>query len=297
MKDLLPLMKRNAVLMLPGMKKVSIDQMYGDWQATKEEIQSELDRSLNPRSSSSLFDTVESLGLGPEAAVLDIGARDARYSVTLHERFGGNVTAVEPVTQNVEEARGLVEESGHADHIEVRQGSIQEIPADDDIFDLVFCRDVLSHVPDLDAAFKECYRVTAGGGRMVVYQTFATDLMEPAETARICADLAVAPVSLAPVHLETEAENAGFNVESIDVIGSEWREAWEEDGTHRTSRQLLHAARLIRGKDRLQTRMGEIPYRVELANALWGVYQMIGKLEPRIYTLRKPGMAVVEGRT
>lgn len=269
------------------MERLSVDDMYGDWQATKEEIQSELNNSLNPRSSSSLFDTVASLGLGADATVLDVGARDARYSVTLHELLGCKVVAVEPVAQNVEAAQTLVHESGYADHIEIIQGSIQGIPADDVTFDLVFCRDVLSHVSDLDAALRDSYRVTRVGGWMVVYQTFGTDRLEPREAARICADLAVAPVSLDRERFETEVKNAGFDIETVDVIGSEWREAWEEDGTHRTSHQLLQAARLIRAKDQLQPRMGEIPYRVELSNALWGVYQMIGKLEPRVYTLTR----------
>lgn len=122
---------------------------------------------------------------------------------------------------------------------------------------------------------------------MVVYQTFATDRMEPVEAARIYADLAVAPESMDPARLETSAGDAGFSVVSTDVIGSEWREAWEEDGSHRTSRQLLHAARLLRGRSELMAELTETVYRVELANALWGVYQMIGKLEPRIYVLRK----------
>ena len=73
----------------------------------------------------------------------------------------------------------------------------------------------------------------------------------------------------------------------MDVIGSEWREAWEEDGSRRTSGQLLHAARLLRAADDLRADLGETSYRIELANALWGVCQMIGKLEPRIYVLRK----------
>jgi hypothetical protein len=34
--------------------------------------------------------------------------------------------------------------------------------------------------------------------------------------------------------------------------------------------------------------LGDVEYRVELANALWGVYQMIGKLEPRVYVLAAP---------
>jgi hypothetical protein len=53
-----------------------------------------------------------------------------------------------------------------------------------------------------------------------------------------------------------------------------------------TSKQLLHAARLIRCSDETLHELGEVPYRAELSDALWGVYQMIGKLEPRIYVLR-----------
>jgi len=90
-----------------------------------------------------------------------------------------------------------------------------------------------------------------------------------------------------PSRLERCAREAGLSVVSVDPIGSEWRESWEEDGSHRTSRQLLHAARLLRDRQELMGELGEIDYRVELANALWGVYQMIGKLEPRIYVLRR----------
>ncbi len=264
-----------------------MSDMYGDWQGAKEELQSEFKQSLGPRSSSSLFDTVAALGLTSASIVLDIGARDARYSVTLHELLSCKVVAVEPVPQNVEEARRLVGEAALNDWIEVRQGTIQQIPADDRTFDLVFCRDVLSHVADLRAALQDSYRVTAENGRMVVYQTFGTDRLEPAETARICGDLAVEPSSLDRDNFEREVENSGFEIEAVDIVGSEWREAWEEDGTHRTSIQLLHAARLIRAEPQMRLNMGDTPYRVELSNALWGIYQMIGKLEPRVYTLRR----------
>jgi 2-polyprenyl-3-methyl-5-hydroxy-6-metoxy-1,4-benzoquinol methylase len=273
---------------LGSVKSVIVDEMYGDWNLTTEQVQAELDRSLNPRRSDSLFDVVESLGFGRGSAVLDIGARDARHSITLHQRLGCEVVALDPVPHNVVAARKLVDELGYSEFVEVRLGRIEEVPADNEMFDFVFCRDVLSHVADLRIALEECSRVSAPGGRMVIYQTFATDLLEPAERTRLCTDLAVESASFDRVHFEAAVEGSPFGVESIDVVGSEWREAWEEDGTGRTSRQLLHAARLMRNRQELQSRLGEILYRVELSNALWGVYQMIGKLEPRIYVLSKP---------
>lgn len=269
------------------MEPVSVDQMYENWAVSEDQVHAELTRSLDPRSSDSLFDAVESLGIRSGATVLDIGARDARHSVTLHRRLGCRVVAVEPVADNVEAAVKYVDDMGLGDAIEVRRGKVEEIPADGGSFDLVFCRDVLSHVSDRRIALEECGRVTGPEGWMVIYQTFSTDRLEPLEKARLCADLAVVPSSLDTPGFEEAIADSPFRVESIDVIGSEWREYWEEDGIMRTSQQLLHAARLIRNEDGARSRLGEIPYRVELSNALWGVYQMIGKLEPRVYTLRK----------
>jgi SAM-dependent methyltransferase len=276
-----------ALLYSEVVESLSVDDMYGDWQVKEDQVRAELTRSLNPRSSDSLFDIVESLGIRSGATILDVGARDARHSVTLHQRLGCDVVAVEPVADNVEAALKRVDDMGYHNSIDVRRGTVEDIPVDSETFDLVFCRDVLSHVDDLRTALKECGRVTVTGGWMVIYQTFATDHLEPMEKARLCADLAVAPASLDTDNFEAAVADSPFVVESTEVIGSEWREHWEEDGTMRTSQQLLHAARLIRNGDEIRSRLGEIPYRVELANALWGIYQMIGKLEPRIYTLRK----------
>ena len=269
------------------MSPIDVEQMYGEWPLSDEEAEAILDRSLDPRPSESLFDTVGELGIGGDGVVLDIGARDARYALTLAERFGCRVVAVDPVARHVEEARAAVAAGGHGERIEVIQGRIEAIPAEDDTFDLIFCRDVLSHIPDLPMALTECRRVLKPGGHMLVYQTFATGWMESGEAARIYPDLAVAPESMDPGRLETVAAESGFSVASVDVVGSEWREAWEEDGSRRTSQRLLHAARLLRGREELMTELTETVYRVELANALWGIYQMIGKLEPRIYVLRK----------
>jgi hypothetical protein len=54
-----------------------------------------------------------------------------------------------------------------------------------------------------------------------------------------------------------------------------------------TSRQLIHASRLIRGRQKFQQRFGADAYNAVLNNCLWGVYQMIGKLSPRIYVLSR----------
>ena len=60
------------------------------------------------------------------------------------------------------------------------------------------------------------------------------------------------------------------------------------EGTERhTSENLIRAARLLRGGEAVKKRLGEKTYAFAMADQLWGVYQMIGKLCPTAYVLRR----------
>jgi cyclopropane fatty-acyl-phospholipid synthase-like methyltransferase len=261
---------------------LSVDDMYGDWDY--EAAVAVLERSLGPRSRTSLYDTVGSLGIGAGDAVLDIGGRDAGHSLALADRFGCRVMAVDPVEANIEQAARAIAEHDHGHLVEARLGSIEQIPADGAAFDLVFSRDMLSHVADVEQAFAECSRVLSATGFMVIHQVFATALMEPKEAQRIYASSAVVAERMSIPGFENAVDRTGFGIESIDVIGTEWAEASEEAGT--ADNFLLQIARLRRAKPELINELGEAAYRAMYSNALWSIYQMIGKLEARVYVLR-----------
>jgi hypothetical protein len=74
--------------------------------------------------------------------------------------------------------------------------------------------------------------------------------------------------------------------QSIELHG-ELRERIEEDGVGYTSQQLLWVSRLLRNRPAYEERFGTDAYEAMLTNSLWGVYQMIGKLNPRIYVLSR----------
>jgi SAM-dependent methyltransferase len=268
---------------------ITTQRMYGEWELDDASIDGILDRSRDPTPATALHDLVGELGVGAGDRLLDIGGRDASHGLQLAERHGCRVTSVDPSGPNLARARQLVAAHPSARLVDVVGGRIEAIPAADDAFDAVWCRDVLTHVADLDRALGECRRVLRPGGPMIVYQTVATPWLEPREEARLTSGLAVAVGGLSLGRFEGAVERAGFTVERAEVVGSQWREAWEEDGSGRTSRQLLHAARLIRLEDDLRRELGTDLYKVELANALWGVYQMIGKLAPHLHVLRPPG--------
>lgn len=262
---------------------LTVEQMYGDWGFEFEDAVALTDRSLGPRPRTSMYDTFGTLGIGSGGYVLDIGARDAAQSLELAGRYGCRVLAVDPVQANID--LGVEDIAGHerGDLVEMKRGTINDIPADDDSFDAIFSRDMIGHVEDLAGALTECRRVLEPGGAMVIHDVFATALLEPNESARLCADLAQVPERLDAELFERTVEQAGFTIEVVDRVASEWLETLleGEDGEKR----LLRAARLRRDKDRFVEEMGVIPFRVVEANNLWTIYRMIGKLEDRVYVI------------
>ena len=127
----------------------------------------------------------------------------------------------------------------------------------------------------------------AGVDALLLTHDLTVYAVEPNEKARLCADLATVPDRLSVETFEGAVRRAGFAVQAIDRIGSEWLEALleGEDGEKR----LLRAARMQRAKDDMVAAVGVVPFRVMQANNLWTIYRMIGKLEERVYTLTLDG--------
>ena len=110
-------------------RPVTVEQMYGEQQLSEEAIDAAPDRSLSPRSSSSLYDTVAGLGIGPTHTILDIGARDARHGLELAARLGCRVFAVEPVESNLRAGGQLIAAHEHGELVEPLRGVVEEIPS------------------------------------------------------------------------------------------------------------------------------------------------------------------------
>lgn len=267
--------------------RLSIEEIYSDSALDDAAIAAILAQSLQPRSATMLYAKMGELGLKAENALLDIGCRDARHTCELVSRFGSTALGIDPVDDHLRRARQQIAERKLHARVSVTKGTIEAIPSQAKQFDYIWCRDVLNHVPDLRLGLREACRVLRPGGWMLVYQTFATDLLEPPEAVRLYPPLAVVPANMSYAYFEEVSRRAGFQVVEKDVIGSEWREAWEEDGAHTTSTQLLTLARLRRKREMYIAALGRINYEVELANCYWGVYQMLGKLCPICYILRK----------
>lgn len=265
----------------------TVEKVYGPISLSEAEFDAILDQSLSPRPSTLLADKMGELGLGPQHTLLDIGCRDAGHTLRLVERFGCRLVGVDPLDYHIQLGRELIDAFDWGASASLRHGIIEAIPAADNEFDFIWCRDMLNHVADLKAAFQECHRVLKPGGQMLIYVTLATNLLEGCEADQLYPPLGVVPSSMREHNVENAIVAAGFQLVEKDPVGSEWREHWEEDGSRVTAQQLLRVARMLRNRDAYVEQIGLEPYETELANCRWGVYQMLGKLCPTVYVIEK----------
>ena len=248
--------------------------MYDEFPRIEAAFQAALDESLGPRSPELLYELVEDMELPEASLVVDVGCGDGRHSYRLAERFGFSVVGIDPNPPRVEATP------------EVRfvHGAAEALPVEDGAADLVWCRDVLLHVADLEKAYAEFRRVLREGGRALVYQMFATDRLEPREAEWLWRALELAQGSGDPARTEAAIAAAGLRVEERIELTSEWGE-WSQERSGAVGRRLLHAARLLRDPERYRTRFGEAAYEIMLGDCLWHVFAMLGKLERRVYLL------------
>jgi len=87
-----------------------------------------------------------------------------------------------------------------------------------------------------------------------------------------------------PEVAEAAIEAAGLRIVQRIVLDSEWGE-YAQESSGAGGRQLLHAARLLRDPSQYIRRFGQANYDIALADCLWHIYRMIGKLSARVYLL------------
>jgi ubiquinone/menaquinone biosynthesis C-methylase UbiE len=260
----------------------AVSRVYGPetW-----EVYDLLDRSLDPRGPEVMRDlAIERLT--PASVVLDVGCRDASHLIELVRATGASGVGLDPVSHLIEQARKAVSEAGLDGRVQLAEGVMQDVRYPDASFDLVWCRDVIEVVVELETGIAEMARVLRPGGHLIVFTVFATDRLEPNEADLLGQSLAVVPANLVEENVGAAFRRAGLAVVLKDMIGTEWRE-YAEERTQRVSRDLLRLARLRRQRDRIVENAGEDIYRHIESTLHWLVYQFLGKLLPTIYVLQK----------
>lgn len=251
----------------------------------EERFNEALDESLHPAGPDMLYEHVAAMGFPAGAIAIDVGCGRGEHAVRLARRFGLRVTGIDPIARRMEVARG---DAQPRDHVRFTIGAAENLPVASASVDLVWCRDVLCLVEDLDQAYREFRRVLKPGGRALIYQMFATSRLETGEAAFLLPVMGCSPTSTRPENTEAAINSAGLRIDHCVVLGTEWGEYAQEHATP-PGRHLLQAARLIHDPNRYIARFGKENYDIKLGDCLWHIYRMIGKLSGRIYLLSAPG--------
>lgn len=118
------------------------------------------------------------------ARVLDVGCGLGAVDVLLVERFGAaHVTGIDVEAPLVAKATARVEAAGLAGRVSIRKVSPGPFPFEDGVFDVVFSKDSMIHIPDKRALYEDIHRVLAPGGWMAVSDWFGNGL-EPTPAMR-----------------------------------------------------------------------------------------------------------------
>ncbi|PQA85483.1 SAM-dependent methyltransferase [Hyphococcus luteus] len=158
--------------------------------------------------------------LKPGAKVLDIGAGYGGGARTLAREFGAHVTCLNLSTVENDRNRAMNKEQGLDDKVSVIDGSFDDIPCDDNEFDIVWSQDAILHAADRTKVLEEAARVLKKGGEIIF-----TDPMQ--------ADGLKDPSVLQPVydriHLSSLG-SIGFYRDELKKLG--FKEVSVEDLTH-----------------------------------------------------------------
>ncbi len=100
--------------------------------------------------------------IGPVTCILDIGCGTGNHTDILQRISGARVSGVEPSAGMLDKARAK------NSAVDFQQGDAAHIPFDSASFDFAYMTDVIHHVPDIGAMFREITRVLRPGGKLCI---------------------------------------------------------------------------------------------------------------------------------
>jgi len=187
------------------------DIHIGIYQTPEEDIATASERTVATMSSQC------QAKLNAHTQILDVGAGYGGAARWLAGKFGSHVTCLNlSESQNIRN-RTMSIEQGMADHIDVIDGSFEEIPATDQHFDLAWSQDSILHSGQRKRVLEEINRVLKPGGEFIF-----TDPMQVDD----CPTNVLQPV-LERIHLDSlgsfayyrqQAQNLGWEEISIDDL-------------------------------------------------------------------------------
>lgn len=108
-------------------------------------------------------------GLQADESVIDLGSGSGMDVFFAAQQVGpgGRVVGVDFSAEQLAKARKLAADAGF-DQVELREGRVESLPAEDEGFDCVISNGVVNLSPEKDRVFAEVARVLRPGGRLAI---------------------------------------------------------------------------------------------------------------------------------
>ena len=151
------------------------------------------------------------LAAGDDVLDLGSGSGTDAFVAALHVGDDGSVTGLDMTHEQLEKGRELRDDA-EMDAVSFEHGYVEDLPFEDDSFDVVVSNGVINLSPEKDRVFAEANRVLRPGGRLAVSDIISEERMP--ESIKSDADLWAACIGGAmQIDLYTDAvDAAGFDV-------------------------------------------------------------------------------------
>jgi arsenite methyltransferase len=149
-------------------------------------------------------------------SVIDLGSGSGMdvFFAALQVGASGRVLGIDYTAEQLAKARGLASQIG-LDQVELREGRIEALPAEDESFDCVISNGVINLSPVKDQVFAEAARVLRPGGRVAIADILSEKQLK--ESIVCDADLWASCIGGAAQEdaYRTTIESAGLRIEEV----------------------------------------------------------------------------------
>ena len=116
------------------------------------------------------LELLKKINLSPDALVLDAGCGIGGSSRLLARQFNCRVIGIDLADKFIPAANFLTQCTALENLVSFQQGSILDLPFEENTFDAILCQHVLMNIKDKSRAAKEFFRVLKPEGKLILHE-------------------------------------------------------------------------------------------------------------------------------